>query len=273
MLALCLGHPLVTGAETNLSISASPSSIDIRHKEWKGNLWRYILPEHIFVSDVAPPTESSAPYWSARLIELNGVTTGEDATAYRITMRPGVNVLDIDMTLTNKSERSTMPSTFAVLCFRHIGARDFIDIDRGGTFIHVDGEFVAVKDTDPNFEHSGHLLRQEDLKDASASERETYLDNRPLADASLIVRTSRDGKRHVGIAWESARSVSYNLDERYNCNHSQPRFGSLEPGQSAVVRGRVYFFEGTREDLFEIFKRDFAEVGYAEIEAFDPPAK
>jgi hypothetical protein len=258
---LCLSVRLAK-ADTNISISASNTVAEIMYSEWPRNMWRYILPEHIApATEVATFAAQSVEY-GGEFFKFSGFVEAPYTGMYQIVLRPGMDVIDMEATLVNASDDEWVPSTFAVLCLRNIGARDFIDMKKDRTFLHIDGEFVAIDKTTTNKDHCGHLLRSGDIEWASDDERRVYLDGSQTVDCSLIVRSSEDGERHVDIAWVDARSVSYNFEQPYNCIHSQPRFGGLRAGEGKTLRGRVYFFTGSRSELFEQFEKDFPGLGY-----------
>lgn len=259
--------PAQTETKTNLDISATSAIAEIFHKEWKGNMWRFIVPEHI-----VPWREETT--FSPRVVEygdgyftFSGSVAGPYPAEYEFILRPGVDMIDLEARFVNTGDESWAPSAFSVMCMRNIAARDFFDLKKDRTFIRIDGEFVAVKNTTNHKEHASHLLRPGDVKWSPKREKRLYLQKKEPVESSLIIRSSADDKRHVAMAWGDARSVSYNLDLTYNCIHSQPRFGALKPGESKTVLGKIYFFTGTRDQLFEQFEKDFPTLGYGDLPA------
>ncbi len=75
------------------------------------------------------------------------------------------------------------------------------------------------------------------------------------AAAGLMLRESSDGRWVAGIAWED-----FLFSQGHNplcCMHLSPCIGVLDPGETRVLRGKIYLFEGTRADCLERFNRDF----------------
>jgi hypothetical protein len=75
------------------------------------------------------------------------------------------------------------------------------------------------------------------------------------AHAGLILRESDDGDWIAGIAWDDYLSVSGHYPLR--CMHLSARVGPLAPGQTKVIRGKIYLFRGTREEGLSKFRKDF----------------
>jgi hypothetical protein len=63
-----------------------------------------------------------------------------------------------------------------------------------------------------------------------------------------------DEKALVGVAFDMARAVSKNYNDSHHCIHSSPYFGDLAPGQSARMRGRIWFLEGAPADLLRAYQ-------------------
>jgi hypothetical protein len=81
----------------------------------------------------------------------------------------------------------------------------------------------------------------------------------PTSDADatqgLIVRESLDGEWVTGIAWE--RYLSSQGHNPWKCMHLSIRVGPLAPGKERTIKGRVYLFQGTKEECYERYLRDF----------------
>jgi len=75
------------------------------------------------------------------------------------------------------------------------------------------------------------------------------------AHGGLIVRESADRKWVAGIAWEDYLSVQGH--NPWFCMHHSVRVGPLKPGQSKAIRGKIYLFPGTKEDLLQRYRAAF----------------
>jgi len=71
----------------------------------------------------------------------------------------------------------------------------------------------------------------------------------------LIVREAADGSSVVGMFWQ--RTTRLSNHHPADCLHSFVDLGPIEAGGSRVVRGKVYWMAGTKDDLLEHWRRDF----------------
>jgi hypothetical protein len=74
-------------------------------------------------------------------------------------------------------------------------------------------------------------------------------------DHGLIVRESLGGKYCSGMYWERTAYVSNRHPA--DCVHASVDLGPLDSGGSRTVQGKVYFIEGTKDDLLNLWQRDF----------------
>ena len=76
-------------------------------------------------------------------------------------------------------------------------------------------------------------------------------------DAPVVAVTSPDGKYVFAIAWPRPRSVLSNAD--LPCVHADPVLPKCPPRRRVHVRGKLYLFEGTLDDLLARVRRDIGE--------------
>ncbi len=81
------------------------------------------------------------------------------------------------------------------------------------------------------------------------------------ATAGLLVRESEDGRWVTGVGWEDTLSVQGH--NPWSCMHACIRAGALKPGESRTIRGRLYLFQGKKEDVVAQFTKDFPVVPQA----------
>ena len=75
------------------------------------------------------------------------------------------------------------------------------------------------------------------------------------AHGGLLLRESTDGQWVAGIAWD--RFLSAQGHNPWRCMHLCVRVGPLKPQESRTIRGRIYLFQGTKEDLLAKYRKDF----------------
>ena len=67
-------------------------------------------------------------------------------------------------------------------------------------------------------------------------------------------------KRLIALTWENDTYMLF-ANPRHPCMHADPRVPDIPPGETATVHGRLIFFEGTMDELWEQFFEGI-ELGY-----------
>jgi hypothetical protein len=73
------------------------------------------------------------------------------------------------------------------------------------------------------------------------------------AGARLVAMADRWERWHVGLARDRSWGVARNPSWPHHCIHAQPAVGTIEPGETPAVVGRVHFVEGGAEELYTRF--------------------
>jgi hypothetical protein len=77
------------------------------------------------------------------------------------------------------------------------------------------------------------------------------------AKASVVIVESVDGKHAAALGFRQSYCIFSNPQNK--CFHSDPYFVPLDKrGDERTARGRLYLVEGTAQDAFERYKRDFS---------------
>ena len=76
-------------------------------------------------------------------------------------------------------------------------------------------------------------------------------------DIGLITRTDKAGKWICGIYWEGTSHVTNHHPA--DCLHSIVNIGNIPPFSKKAIRGKIYWFKGTKNNLSNQFYRDFVE--------------
>ena len=77
------------------------------------------------------------------------------------------------------------------------------------------------------------------------------------ATSGLLVRESGDGNWVAGIGWGDFMTVQGH--NPWNCMHVGVRVGALKSSATRKVRGRLYLFKGSKEDVVARFLEDFPQ--------------
>jgi hypothetical protein len=75
------------------------------------------------------------------------------------------------------------------------------------------------------------------------------------AEGGLLLRESLDQTWVAGIAWEDY--ISLQGHNPWTCMHQSVRVGPLRRNDSRQVSGKIYLFEGRKEDCLAKFRKDF----------------
>jgi hypothetical protein len=166
------------------------------------------------------------------------------------------------LTATNKTD-SAWPDLAAIIpCFNPgpQASRNeaFTDPEHEKTFFRGPAGFERLEQREIHFN-----ARLKDMLRAVSPDLSFVFSNKwPTSDrdavTGLLIRVSREGDWVAGIAWEEFVSVQGH--NPWMCMHHSVRLGPLKPGQSRKIRGRVYLFKGTREDLWEKHRGQFPSV-------------
>ena len=198
----------------------------------------------------------------------NEVTVEPDRQSARVTSGfPGLSVeaqavddgADLMLTVTNRSEHDWPPLASIIACFNP-GPEE----TRNAAFANEQTYFVSAKGLHPltirapREIHFNDALR--DAVNAQATDGQfVWSEKWPMSDlnatAGLIVRESNDRTWVTGITWE--RFLSAQGHNPWECMHLAVRVGPLAVGETRKVRGKIYLFEGTQEDLWERYQGDF----------------
>ena len=77
------------------------------------------------------------------------------------------------------------------------------------------------------------------------------------ARGGVIIRESSDGKWVTAIAWDDFLSAQGH--NPWECMHLCVRVGPLRQGEERTIRGKVYLFQGTKEDALRRYLADFEQ--------------
>lgn len=94
-----------------------------------------------------------------------------------------------------------------------------------------------------------------------------------LVGSGLIAVQRADGKAVVGFAFENVRYVSKNYNDSHHCIHSTPYFGNLRKGEECSATGRIWFCDGTPDDLVRLHAGWIGRMAEAANKAIDRDKK
>ena len=188
---------------------------------------------------------------------------------FNLQMQAGVNSADMTLTVTNKSDHDWPELASIIPCFNPgpVG-------DQNAQFLNTKTFFLGPEKLSSQVAreiHFNHALRgavdqEEGAWEASSAYRRAKEGDKYLwshkwprseidAHAGLILRESNDGEWVMGIGWE--RFLSAQGHNPWKCMHLSVNVGPLSQGESREIRGKIYLFKGTKEELLERYREDF----------------
>ena len=181
--------------------------------------------------------------------------------SYRVEMHPSAEEIEVTFAIRNLSDKPFVKGHVSI-CVDFRQAPDFygLDLDRG--VIHLqDRGLVSIEKTDRRFSRTGNMLAYYLTGQPLPEKRSTAYgtgvsDDQP--DAPFIALGSKDREWVLATAFETAKTLNYNvMAPPHGCIHSNPSFVSVPPQEEMVLRGKIYLFQGTVEDAWRRFQKDF----------------
>ena len=150
----------------------------------------------------------------------------------------------------------------------------FADPDLTRTFLHADGKWVKMSDTDRG-DNDRALTHYPVQGGPEVKVPPPWGKGGVTADADVVAVTSADGKYLFAVAWPHARSILSNA--HIPCIHADPLLPFSEAGRRLYVRGKLYLMEGTLDDLYRRVERDIlppdSELGSRDRTAGSRPVR
>jgi hypothetical protein len=176
----------------------------------------------------------------------------------RLEATAGGGVVEMILKVTNRSDHAWPQLAAIIPCFNpgpsEIRNKDFINTKT--FFLGADGlGRLLAREI-----HFNKKLRPDVDAEADRAGKYVWSGKWPKSEidaaGGLIARESTSGRWVTGIAWE--RFLSAQGHNPWDCMHLSVNIGPLAQGESREIRGKIYLFEGTREQLLERYRRDFA---------------
>ena len=156
-------------------------------------------------------------------------------------VRPGDDELSFEVTMRNIGDKPHDGGPF-LFCMQAGGHLDFQDYHGERTFVHMGDRWSSVNE-----------MQQGEFEDHRMC---GYQRQRDGIAHSLMARVNTEGDWVLGIALDQDGGVSSNHQPWPSCIHANPVWPMVEPGETATARGKVYFFRGEIEELYDRYRED-----------------
>ena len=222
---------------------------------------------------VSPGQHTQGTFHSVRTLDSAGAEAVLGLPGLRLLVRVVSGGADLRLQATNTTGRDWPAIAGIIPClspgrvqaatptpatesFFHVPRNpEFADPDRKRTYFLARDGLALLASRDIHF--NGDLRAAVDR--ASARGPFVFSKKWPTSEvnagAGLLVRESVDGRWVTGVGWEDFLSVQGH--NPWNCMHACVRVGPLAPGQTKTIRGKLYLFQGGRNECLARFREDF----------------
>jgi len=180
----------------------------------------------------------------------------EGELAYEATVTPAEETVDIAITLTNQSNR-TWAQSLAFNCFNCGGSAAVNDYECVRHWVGHEGQAKRLI-TLPRQYGPRPTVQLYSVEGAPPGTGIPFVAGfNATPDVTLegwMAIVARDGQRLAACASQPTLFLFQNME--YSCIHASPGFGPLKPGETGKAVTRLYFIEGSVDDLRQRVHRE-----------------
>ena len=164
-------------------------------------------------------------------------------------LSPNEDDVDLEFWVDNRQQGTHVGVQFCAV----LAGTMFADPDLTRTFLHADGKWVKMSDTDRGVNDRA-LTHYPVQGGPEVKVPPPWGKGGVTADADVVAVLSADGKYLFAVSWPQARSILSNA--HIPCIHADPLLPFGEAGRRVYIRGKLYLMEGTLDDLYQRVERD-----------------
>ncbi|MHC4740174.1 MAG: hypothetical protein ACYS9Y_14795 [Planctomycetota bacterium] len=131
----------------------------------------------------------------------------------------------------------------------------FLDITHTNTYFLGHDGLDLLKEREIHFNNELRPVLDEISPDGRFVFSRKWPTSPKNATAGLIIRQAKNGKWVTAIAWEDFLSAQGH--NPWKCMHLAISVGPLKNGESKKIRGKIYLFQGNKENCLNRFYQDF----------------
>ncbi len=230
------------------------SDIIIEHSDWPGVSWRLMIPEYGWVGASKRAQnvewierEGSVVSWRWADEEAKKEAGNDFWGSARVL---STEEIEYSLTFKNLGGEVWRERQSSLICLISGNVSAFLDYEGHRIFVY-ECNLKRFIDIDTLIDGNWPDHRMCGAKVATLAGQ----GNRAVE--RLMVKVSKDGRHVLAIATDPAVGVSCNHQEKMSCIHSNPLWGPVPPAGIRTVRGKIYLFQGTKEDALERYRLDF----------------
>ncbi len=200
-------------------------------------------------------------------VSPDGAKAEMNAEWLSMTMNATDNGADVLLKITNASGHDWPEIAAIIPCFNP-GHEDvvkvnplFLDEEHDDTYFLGESGLELIKGEAPREIHFNQDMLPAIMDWEKESDEDDFVfsfkwpTSERNAEAGLLIRESDDKKLVMGIAWDSYISVQGH--NPWHCMHLSVRVGPLMQGETKTIHGKIYLFEGNKEDCLSKYLKDF----------------
>lgn len=262
-------HSLVIVVLATSIVYADGGKSNVRLVEWERGLavwasesegmavylWFY---EWNMFEAIKPGQHTQGTYKLDRKLDKAGQEGFISSAALTLKMTATTDGADLKLTVRNRTDYDFPVIAAIIPCFNPGPAKT-----RNRHFANTDTYFLAPDGLTKLVRRKIHFNASvRDLVDREAKEGRYNWSHKwpmsvPDAAGGLIVREATGGKWVCGIAWEDFLSAQ--AHNPWECMHLSIRIGPLPRGGEKDIRGKIYLFQGDKEELLIRYQNDFGD--------------
>jgi len=272
-LSACLNENEKTENLIRLRLWDRGVKVESRHdSEGFAYLWFYEW--HLFDAVKSGEHTPGTSNWKWQ-VDSSGVLAQMDSGWLKLKLEATADGADMVLDITNISDHDWPEIAAIIPCFNPgadsrkitdaIANPVFFDKSHTNTYFLGKSSLELIKGEEyPREIHFNYKYRSSVMAWHKESEASQFVFNAKWptsqrnAHAGLIIRESEDNKWVTGIAWESYLSVQGH--NPWKCMHLSVRVGPLKLGENKTIRGKIYLFKGSKEDILNRYKKDFSHL-------------
>lgn len=216
-------------------------------------LWFY---EWNVFNAAVPTRHSPGPQNVEKKISEDGQTAWLASPGVRLTVESDSEGASLALTVTNNS-METWPAAAGIIPCLNPGDPPEVEVKKNLQMMDMEQSrtwFMGASGPEKLIGRDLHFIERklDAVKEAAPEGMANLFPKWPVSQVNalegVLFRESTDGKWIAGIGWEDVIFVQGH--NPWKCMHVCVGVGPLAPGESKTIRGRIWLFQGMRDEAF-----------------------
>jgi hypothetical protein len=186
---------------------------------------------------------------------IRSIWRQEALAAYELMARPTADGVALEWTISNLGSREWSDAA-GNICMRSHHVPELFDPSGERVFVRTKARWLSAKETWKRPGRNWYLPPEKEVHQLMRPLIGEYQISDFRPDEAVVAIRSRDGDWVIAQAWHEARYLIINLLPNYACTEASPYLGSVKPGETVRLTGKIYFFRGDLEKLESSYQAD-----------------